>query len=368
MSSSFSTFDFSSDAGWLALERNLYFGSSNAEDNARLLLKRKRKWYAANVDENYVWVEEPTSTQTYGTRVQEKEEEEAKKKQAQDEQQQKQQQQQQGSSPSNAGGAGAGTSTPPPSSSAPKSKYGVYISYIQLSLHVLAILNVLTYVLPLAGVDQQQPSFFRVMLLSMIAQAIYLVRQHGRPRWNGEYGRAVFQDEQSHFFFLSILLINAVPTLVLLMPFLSRSVVFVCGGLKQLLPAKVPAVWRLAARPVEAVVTRYQEIYAMNSLLEVAAGFLLVFNLFTAQRNFILLMSFGQYLRIRYMLSSDSKRAWSIVRVKLDGYTSLPMCPAIVRTAYAKVLSLLESWTDQEAMAASAAQPGAGIMSKCTVM
>lgn len=66
------------------------------------------------------------------------------------------------------------------------------------------------------------------------------------------------------------------------------------------------------------------------------------------------------------MLSSDSKRAFGIVRVKLDGWTSHPMCPSLVRTLYAKVIALMEQYTDQEALAAQAQQPG--LLNKCTVM
>lgn len=58
----------------------------------------------------------------------------------------------------------------------------MYISWIQLALHTGIILNVLTYLLPLLGVEEQNPSFFRVMVLTLIAQAIYLLRQHGVSR------------------------------------------------------------------------------------------------------------------------------------------------------------------------------------------
>lgn len=153
---------------------------------------------------------------------------------------------------------------------------------------------------------------------------------------------------------------------LLLAPFLSRSVLFVSGGAKQLLPSKAPALYALVSSPVEKVVSRYAEIYSMNALLEVLAGFMLVFNLLTPARNILSLFGFGQYLRIRAMLSADSKRAWSMVRAKTDGWVAHPMVPAIVRTAYTKVQSMMEAATDQEQMAAQAQQPG--LLSKCSIM
>lgn len=153
---------------------------------------------------------------------------------------------------------------------------------------------------------------------------------------------------------------------LLLAPFLSRSVLFVSGGAKQLLPTKAPALYSLVSMPVEKVVSRYAEIYSMNAMLEVLAGFMLIFNLLTPARNIMLVFGYAQYLRIRFMLSNDSKRAWSMVRAKTDGWIAHPMVPAIVRTGYSKVQSAMEAATDQEQMAAQAQQPG--IMSKCSIM
>ena len=122
----------------------------------------------------------------------------------------------------------------------------------------------------------------------------------------------------------------------------------------------------LVQRPIDAVVSRYSEIYSMNATLEVLGGVMLLVNLLTPSRNFMLLFGFGQYLRIRFMLSEDAKRAWSGVRARTDAWVAHPMVPAIVRTGYAKLQAFMETMTDQEQMAAQAAQPG--IMNKCTIM
>jgi len=153
---------------------------------------------------------------------------------------------------------------------------------------------------------------------------------------------------------------------LLLAPFLSRSVLFVSGGVKQLLPSKAPALYAYVAAPIEKVVSRYAEIYSMNALLEVLAGLMLVVQLLTPSRNLMLLFGYGQYLRIRAMLSADSKRAWGMVRAKTDAWAGHAMVPALVRTGYNKVVAMMEAATDQEQMAQQAQQPG--IMSKCSIM
>lgn len=154
--------------------------------------------------------------------------------------------------------------------------------------------------------------------------------------------------------------------ILLLLPFLTRSLVFVCGGLKQILPRAAPSVYAVVAKPIEKVVSLYSQIYANNASLEAIAGFILIFNLFTPSRNFMLLIGYWQYLRIRYMLSSDSKRAFGSIRMKVEGWVNHPMCPQLVRTVFTKVVTLMEQYTDQEALARQAEQPG--IMNKCTIM
>jgi hypothetical protein len=359
MSSSFDTYDWDGSEAWQSYVNNLYF--SNDAEKARVLLKKQHKWYKANIDENHEIPEVPTSSSSASS------------------QQSSNTSSSQSRDPPRQSSPPPQSSTPPPSSSSSSSsssasgspllkKYGVYISWVQLALHVLILLNVVTYLLPLLGAEQQNPSFSRVMLLNLLAQGVYLLRQHGRPRWNAEYGRVVFMDEQAHFFFLSIILMNAPPSFLLLMPFALRSALFVAGGLKQLLPRKLPAVWRLVSGPVENMVSRYAQLYALNATLEVLAGFMALVNLLTPSRNFMLVFGLGQYLRIRYMLSNDAKLAWAGVRARTDGWVSHSMVPPMVRSGYNKVVALMEQYSDQERMAQQQQQGGGGLMSKCSIM
>ena len=256
--------------------------------------------------------------------------------------------------------------SPSSAGSAAKSPYGVYLSYAQLALHLLIILNVLTFLLPILGADQAGPSFFRVMVLNAVAQMIYLYRQHGRPQWNAGYGQRLLQDEQAHYLFLSVVLMNAQGSLLLVAPFLIRSALFVAGGLNQLLPSRSPRLYALAQGPLQRLIARYADLYRTNALLEVLAGFMMVFQLFTPARNLMMLFGFGQYLRIRAMLDSNAQAAWAQVRARTDVWMSHPMVPVAVRGVYEKLKNIMHNMVDQEALQAAAQQPG--IMSKCTIM
>jgi len=366
--SSFDTFDWAGSAEWQAIERNLYFSSNDLAEQQRVLLKRKRKFYKANVDPSYE-IPDDSAASSSGS-----------------------------SSSSQTSNSGSGSSnssqprdvpprpsssSPPPSGSSSSSsssgsssgspflkKYGVYISWIQLALHFLVLLCVLTYALPLLGAEQQGPSFSRMLLLTLVAQGIYLLRQYGRPQWSSEYARVLFLDEQSHFLFLAVVLLNAPPSFLLLAPFALRSALFVAGGIKQLLPRRSPALWARISGPVEKLVARYSDLYALNATLEILAGFMALLQLLTPARNLMLLFGLGQYLRVRYMLSADSKRAWSGVRQRTDGWASHRMVPPLLRKGYDKVVSAMEFYSDQERMTQQQRQAtgAGGLLSKCTIM
>lgn len=152
----------------------------------------------------------------------------------------------------------------------------------------------------------------------------------------------------------------------LLVPFVVRSALFVAGGLKQLLPNRAPRLYGMVSKYLDLLVSKYSYLYSMNALLEVMAGFVLVLNLFTPARNLMLLFGYWQYLRIRFMLSEESKRAWGQVRARVDGWMAYTMVPAAVKGLYEKLKETMHQYTDQELMAQQAAQPG--LMSKCTIM
>ena len=311
MSAGFDSFNFAGNDEWKSIENNLYFSSNDPAENDRILLKRKRKWYKANIDESYeIPVEQ--GQQTYGNKQDQPKPAAAESPKASYQVPPQSQ---------------SSYSAPNASAAAPKSPYLVYVSYVQLVLHVLQLICACCYILPLAGVEAQSGMFFYLMLLNLTAQAVYLLRQHGRPRWNSEYGRVMFMDEQAHFFFLSIVLINATPSFILLLPFVSRSLLFVCGGLKQILPKASPKAYALVSGPIEKVVSMYSYIFATNALLEVIAGFVVILQIVTPSRNLMLVLGLWQYLRIRYMLSDDSKKAFNTVRVRLDGWVAHPMVP-----------------------------------------
>lgn len=75
----------------------------------------------------------------------------------------------------------------------------------------------------------------------------------------------------------------------------------------------------------------------MHRQTEVGVFFILIFQLITPQRNFILIILYGQLLRVRFLVSDDSKVAWGNIATRADSVFLNARCPGIVQTGYNKV-------------------------------
>jgi hypothetical protein len=63
----------------------------------------------------------------------------------------------------------------------------------------------------------------------------------------------------------------------------------------------------------------------------------LVMQLVTSQRNLILIILYAQLLRVRFLVSSDSRLAWDNVAARTDAVFLNARCPGIIQTGYNKV-------------------------------
>ena len=85
----------------------------------------------------------------------------------------------------------------------------------------------------------------------------------------------------------------------------------------------------------------------MISNAEVLIFFALILELFTSRRNILLLILYGQLLRVRYIVNADSKLAWNIVASRTDSVFLHANSPSVVKIAYNKVKSFAAGLVSQ---------------------
>lgn len=262
----------------------------------------------------------------------------------------------------------ASTSTLPPI-------WSKRISYAQLVLHVITIFLSLVLFVPFIGsfleFETLEWLYTTVLRCALIALILTLVRKHYPISVSMLYVQQLFMDEHSHFLLFAFLMYGAgysysstsILLPVILLPFVARSIIFVCGASLQLLPQFLPTAAPLVQPYAQFVIQNVPTISRTNALLEVSAGILSIFSLITRQASILQVILVWQYLRARYALSADSKFAFKKVHDKIDGYINTPSVPAPIRKTWTTVCNLLHSLGDQQALAQRQSA-----LPSCTVM
>ena len=384
---SFDSYDFASDEAWKAVEANVYIPPG--PDHDALLLRRKRRFYRDTVDPQYKWDDEPLSSQQAGQTAAggaaSNDSGSASSSSA-------------SSSASSSSSSSSSTSTPPPfpgykhhvppstssSSSSSSSSASaapsrnlrlgglslpVLLSYAQLVLHCVVLLLFPFVFLPLVSADLAHSAYKYSLYLSGVAYILNIVRTHGVPSSPyQQYLLRLMQDHHAHFLFYAFICLSAPPNAIFLVPFAVRSALYAAGALSRLLPNYAPlSVSERVVPLLNKLVAQAAELQRTNAILEVTAALYSVVLLFTAQRSFFLCFLYFQYLRLRYMVSSDSQYAWAVVRATVERYVYQAWMPAVVRLAYDKLRTFLEGMVDPQRMA-GAGGGGGGLMSRCTIM
>jgi len=99
------------------------------------------------------------------------------------------------------------------------------------------------------------------------------------------------------------------------------------------------------------------------ALIEVLTMFIFVFQLFTPARQFLLLFLYGQFLRVRYMVSAELRGAFTKTNMMISGIMQKEWMPQIVRRIYEKAVAFIYSFVDPQVMAQQAGQ-----QSRCNIM
>ena len=86
----------------------------------------------------------------------------------------------------------------------------------------------------------------------------------------------------------------------------------------------------------------------MTSNAEVAIFFALILELFTSRRNILLLILYGQLLRVRYIVNPDSRAAWDAVGARTDTLFLHPRCPTLIKSAYSKIKGIISGLVNQQ--------------------
>jgi hypothetical protein len=194
--------------------------------------------------------------------------------------------------------------------------------------------------------------FYHALKASVVCQVITVLRAHGAPKWNAAYGAALVKNVETHYIMPGLVMHLSSPILLALVPACIRAAVFLSEV----------AVYYGAPEVIKAqaskLITMKWQLQDINAQMEVAIGCFLLLSMITGPRNFILLMMFWQYLRVRYMISGETKRAFGALRQAMDGFFYGKYCPGVVAKVWEQFKRLMARMGDAQAAS----------QSRCTVM
>jgi len=201
---------------------------------------------------------------------------------------------------------------------------------------------------------------------------LHWAREHGRPQFNKEYTQSCMTDPGCQRLFGVVVLLLGPGSLFALAPIIfaeagglaAQAALLLRGGPRlQLIGALEGVLLDGEGRVDRSVV--YRAAYG-----EALASVLLVLELLTPRRNFILVVLYGQYVQMRCMLERAVRggsaegplhEAFSHMDGKVMKVVGTPYCPALIRWAYTKFKAVA---LRQVALP----KPGEKPTAKCSIM
>jgi predicted negative regulator of RcsB-dependent stress response len=185
--------------------------------------------------------------------------------------------------------------------------------------------------------------FYTALKVSVLCQLVTIGRIYGLPQFNKEYFGRVVQHHELHYILPAFAFHASEPSLLGLATMCMRAVLFICTVAPHFgAPSFVTA-------QTSKVASAHRQIMESVANLEVGQGFLLLLMLLTPGRNLVLTLVLWQYLRLRYMIHSDTKKAFQSVRLFLDGVFTHRLCPSFVNTVWQKLVTFISGFGDVQA-------------------
>lgn len=229
---------------------------------------------------------------------------------------------------------------------------------IDFGAAVLIVFHTLFFLFPILGSDFAYDAFYRVIMLGCGSYCLSLFNTFGRPQFSKDYAMKIARDEGMQQIMAACMFATSRPTFLGIVPIALRTGMMAALYLQEKFPSLASKL-----QPITSLKGLVAEFIATA---EVGTGILLVFNLLTANRNFILLFIYWQYLRMKYIVSSNTQRAFANFGQNIDNFTKHSYCPRFVGTVWAYVQGAMWKSVDPNELQKQADSPS--LLNKCSIM
>jgi stress-induced-phosphoprotein 1 len=286
--------------------------------------------------------------------------------------------------------ASSSASTPvPPSTGAPSTSLKDFMfgdkkkafATFQYVLRTFMLVNFLIFTFALGA--SGMVAYYRFLKAAALNYSSFLLFHHGVPKFNKAYLGKLVQDSTSHFLWYCFIFVMFPPMFVAIVPVVLSDFTHLAWYLSSAMEIVSPKVHTSFADITNKVMpvmmdndrwgsySANEKWRAVNANLpslcadiEVGVGVIIIVQMVTPFRNFILLFVYWQFLRIRYIVSPQIKGSFSTLDQKMGTVFNHKYAPPFFASGYDKLKGLLASQTRLPEPGESAMPK----MPKCTIM
>ena len=240
------------------------------------------------------------------------------------------------------------------------------------AVFVYSAIYLVSFTTDLATLRARYRSAVKFLCLSLV---MHWGRAHGRPKMDRAYAQKCMTDPGCQRLFGAFILLLGQGSFIALLPLLyfeaAASAHAVVAKLKSvgLKSQALQATAALEGTLLDGDGQLDAKVVVNCAYAEAGAGLLMVLELLTPRRNFILLVLYWQYMQMRIMLEGAATggaggplhAAFGAFDAKVVAVVGNPACPALLRGAYGKIKQLAKN---QVALPEPGKKPGL----KCTIM
>lgn len=312
----FREYDFESDEAWKLYKDNIMI-PPGANETA-IINKFKQKYYQRKIDPDYVITESTPSERS-------------------------------------ANSTNASTTSPPPSTStsntsAPRSAQAPPFSIARFAsleglwfgANIFLLVNVISHLLTYGSLTSHE-CYRRAMLAAAVTYALALYKAVGFPKFSREWAQRAMVNDNSHYLFITFVLANSLPLTLVLIPITIYSFYQTIFYLRNLLQEVGTPFSRTVIGYIEKAETYWTRALLFAAQFEVMVSVTLLLNAFTGHVDLLLMLAYYNFLKYRYIFSSNTRLVMGLFGTKLDSVFHHPSCPGFLRSIWDKIRAYLRA-------------------------
>lgn len=170
-----------------------------------------------------------------------------------------------------------------------------------------------------------------------------VLNKNGTPKFSKEYLQLIIPDENLHNLgYLGFVVLLSNVSFVAYTPLILYALIVVSdAGANYMRQNPNIGIPNIMKENMMKVANNKGQYLALKAELEIYVGFYLIFGWFFGMSTIISTVFYWQFMRIKYMISSNTQLAFSQMRMKIDTIMTNPSIPGILKQGWGKVKSAL---------------------------